>query len=337
MTKLPRMPLALLLAIGLALTAGVVLLVAFAVMPPGGRFRFLAASILFNATVAILAMATLLAIAGSVPRRVCWVGFTLFAWTYAVCGIYLHKEGNRTASSLRMDTSLLPDVVASALVKPASDEGRAARTIVHAIVTLLVGVVGYVVAFRIATPRADDEDQEETEFVDGAASGSVAHGAEAAQSFGKSRGIPLSAFMCVFPLMAAGICALKYPSDLWSGCLLLLTLAVLAMATLNAIVSPRRDRECWGGFAAFGWISLMLSTYLLRDSSSSLLDPYSASFPAVFLSHLIRDARADSDMYARIILHTMVALFAGLIGYCAAHAMSNPSEPLRGRRPRPVA
>src|SRR5438128_404667 len=66
----------------------------------------------------------------------------------------------------------------------------------------------------------------------------------------------LMAFVVV---LAVGLAGLRSATELWAGCLLLVTLGVLLAAVLGAIYTAGRSRAGWVGFSLFGLAYLALA------------------------------------------------------------------------------
>ncbi len=68
----------------------------------------------------------------------------------------------------------------------------------------------------------------------------------------------LSIAMCMAAVgfLAVGSAALTHPTELWASSLFTLAVALLTWASVAAVIRPR---AFWTGFAAFGWVYLILS------------------------------------------------------------------------------
>jgi hypothetical protein len=326
--KNTRMPLGFLLLLGLFLAAGVVVLMDPMGLSTSRFFPVVSGLGLFNVMLGFLVVATLFAITEPGERRICWLGFGLFAWAYLILGVYLHSDV--PTPMIGIDTALLPDTILINFVAPNTPAGQSARTIVHAMFTLVAGVGGYFIASWLARRNPRGSAVEDSRVLSEPARGSVvdrAHGSAQAPSpettpapVKKERGIKLSEFMWLVPLLAAGLTALRFPSDLWSSSLLSLTIVVLATSTLAGIAGRSANRLAWAGFAAFGWIYLFLGEYL--EVSQRWVSGISAMFiPGKIATGFV--ALGPFAAYERTIIHSMLALIAGLIGYLAVILMTN--------------
>jgi hypothetical protein len=90
------------------------------------------------------------------------------------------------------------------------------------------------------------------------------------------------AFVVIF---AVGLAALRNPSDLWAGMMVLVALAAVGFAVMAAVILRGRERHWWAGFAFFGAGYLALAfgpwlgdrfrpqlgtTHILREAHSSM-------------------------------------------------------------------
>jgi hypothetical protein len=60
-------------------------------------------------------------------------------------------------------------------------------------------------------------------------------------------------------VVAVGVAALRFASELWAGVLLMLTLGVLGAAVLAFHERSGASRAWWRGFALFGWGYVVLA------------------------------------------------------------------------------
>jgi hypothetical protein len=100
--------------------------------------------------------------------------------------------------------------------------------------------------------------------------------------------------------IAVGCVALRSASPGWVAAMLGLTLLVLATATLLAVFREGADRAHWMGFAAFGWLYLLLLVFgfasLDPNSWDSPFRPYNlatAKFSAWFYDRLYAEQLAQ--------------------------------------------
>jgi hypothetical protein len=69
----------------------------------------------------------------------------------------------------------------------------------------------------------------------------------------------IAGLMGLVVVVAVGVAALRFASELWAGVLLMLTLGVLGAAVLAFHERTGASRSWWRGFALFGWGYLVLA------------------------------------------------------------------------------
>jgi hypothetical protein len=232
---------------------------------------------------------------------------------YLLFGIYLH-DGIGAFLPL-MPTALVPEAVMVTLMPATNEPGRAALTMMHAAACLAVSVAGYFAGLHIA-----------------AANVVPSRGEPRNPSEKARRGLPLSGLLGVIGLIAVGLGLVQFPSDIAATCFLTLTIATLTVATLTCIVSNTANHLRWGGFAVLGWIYLLLNVHLLREIGISSSRAYTAFIPALILSKLV--PRTLDATSGHVILNSMVALIAGVIGYVATPIATHCLQSDRSGGPR---
>jgi hypothetical protein len=129
-------------------------------------------------------------------------------------------------------------------------------------------------------------------------------------------------------LIAVGLAALRNADQLWQAVAVTLTLAALGVASMGARQLDGADRAWWGGFAAFGW------GYLILSSAPWVGDQVG---PIMLPGYLLRAAHesiaAGSSPYYERLAASREDL-AKLRGWLANPGMiaaseANPSDPTR--------
>lgn len=95
--------------------------------------------------------------------------------------------------------------------------------------------------------------------------------------------------------IALGCVALRSASSGWVAAMLALTTLVLATAVLLAVFRQGADRAHWVGFAAFGWLYLLLLMFGWSGSSSDL-----GSWENPFLPYNLATAKLSAWCYDRL-------------------------------------
>ncbi len=90
------------------------------------------------------------------------------------------------------------------------------------------------------------------------------------------RRFSIRSLMAFILVSAVGLAALRLAGDLWSGMLLVVTLAAVGVAVLGAVILRDRERYWWAGFAFFcgAYLSLAFGPWLSDTFQSQLGTTY---------------------------------------------------------------
>jgi hypothetical protein len=107
----------------------------------------------------------------------------------------------------------------------------------------------------------------------------------------------IAGLMGLVVVVAVGVAALRFASDLWAGILLMPTLGTLGAAVLAFHERTGSLRSWWRGFALFGWGYLVLAMGPWASEAIAPHLPTTAGLDALYARmHPDSEAQADLDV-----------------------------------------
>jgi hypothetical protein len=162
----------------------------------------------------------------------------------------------------------------------------------------------------------------------------------------------IASVMAFIVYAAIGLAALANVDDPWRGRILddayyMVTVFILAIATMLGALRSGRSRAMWLGFAVFGWVHLLFGWpdsggNPRRDvivNSAGFAGTYRPRFPHTTLAYLYFDVFRTSagganplkSDYTWHILQSTVTMATALIGASVGYILWKRGEPLEAR------
>jgi hypothetical protein len=135
----------------------------------------------------------------------------------------------------------------------------------------------------------------------------------------------IAGLMGLVVVVAVGVAALRFASELWAGILLMLTLGTLGAAVLALHERTGAKRAWWRGFALFGWGYLVLAMGPWVAEAIAPKLPTTTGLDALYARmHPDAEDRMNLDVKNKRLYRRTIALAA----------LSDPTSVVAGRRAR---